>query len=300
MAPIAAVVPPEPTAALTHSWAMDITRQRSFLHDEAQFARALARASAGAIIFALPLLMTMEMWELGFYMDRFRLALFILVTLPVLFGLSYFAGFEETFCWQDDLIDALSAFAVGFLMSAALLTVFAIVRLDQPLPEIIGKIALQSVPASIGAMLARKQLGQQDDSDKERRIRSSYPGELFLMGAGALFVGFNVAPTEEMILISYKMSPWHAVALAVLSLGLLHVFVYTVGFAGQESAGDDGFLSVFLRFSVAGYGIALLISLYLLWTFERIAGLSMMELVTATVVLGFPSALGAATARLIV
>ncbi len=279
---------------------MDITRQRALLHDEKHFAHALARAGAGAVIFAFPLLMTMEMWELGFYMDRFRLALFMLVTMPVLFGLSYFSGFEETFCWQDDLVDALTAFGVGFLVSAVLLYVFGIVAPGQPVTEIVGKIALQSVPASIGAMLARKQLGEGDDPNEERRKRSSYPGELFLMAAGALFVGFNVAPTEEMVLISYKMTPWHAILLAVLSVALLHVFVYRVGFAGQESRGEATFLHVFLRFTVAGYGIALLVSLYLLWTFERTGGLSMMELVTAMVVLGFPAALGAATARLIV
>ncbi len=279
---------------------MDITRQRAIIHDESHFARGLARAAAGAVIFAFPLLMTMEMWELGFYMDRFRLALFMVVTLPVLFGLSYFAGFEETFCWQDDLIDALTAFGVGFLISAALLSVFGIITTDQPLPEIVGKIALQSVPASIGAMLARKQLGQPDEADEERRQRSSYPGELFLMAVGALFVGFNVAPTEEMVLIAYKMTPWHTVALAFLSLALLHALVYTVGFAGQESRGEASFGHVLLRFTIAGYGTALLVSLYLLWTFERVGGLSMMELVTAMVVLGFPAALGAATARLIV
>ncbi|HYG87599.1 MAG TPA: TIGR02587 family membrane protein [Azospirillum sp.] len=279
---------------------MDTTRQRAIIHNEEHFARALARAAAGAVIFAFPLLMTMEMWELGFYMNRFRLALFLVVTLPVLFGLSYFAGFEATFRWQDDLVDALTAFGVGFIASTVLLFVFGIITVDQPLPEIVGKVALQSVPASIGAMLARKQLGQQDPPDEERRQRSSYPGELFLMAVGALFVGFNVAPTEEMVLIAYKMSPWHTVALAFLSLGVLHIFVYAVGFAGQESPGDATFRQIFLRFTIAGYGIALLISLYLLWTFERMAGLSMVELVTSAVVLGFPGALGAATARLIV
>ena len=279
---------------------MDMTRQRTILHDEEHYARVLARAAAGAVIFAFPLLMTMEMWELGFYMDRFRLALFMLVTLPVLFGLSYYAGFEDTFCWQDDLIDSLTAFGVGFLVAAALLTVFGIVASGQPLPEIVGKIALQSVPASIGAMLARKQLGGGDAPDQERRQRSSYAGELFLMMAGALFVGFNVAPTEEMVLIAYKMTPWHTLGLAVLSLGLLHAFVYTVGFAGQESRGAASVGHVLMRFTIAGYGIALLISLYLLWTFERLGGLAPGQLVTAMVVLGFPAALGAATARLIV
>ena len=37
------------------------------------YARGLARAFGGAILFCLPLLMTMEMWALGFEMDRFRL-----------------------------------------------------------------------------------------------------------------------------------------------------------------------------------------------------------------------------------
>lgn len=279
---------------------MDITYQRALLHDEEHFARALGRAAAGAVIFGFPLLMTMEMWELGFYMNRFRLALFVLLTLPLLFGLSYFAGFEETFCWQDDLIDALSAFAVGFLVSTLLLWVFGIITTDQPLPEIVGKVALQTVPASIGAMLARKQLGEQDAPTEELRQRSSYVGELFVMMTGALFVGFNVAPTEEMVLIAFKMTPWHAVVLVFLSVGLLHIFVYAVGFAGQESRGDATVWGVLLRYTVAGYGIALLMSFYLLWTFERVGGLSPMELVTAMAVLGFPAALGAATARLIV
>ena len=44
----------------------------------------LARAFAGAIIFALSLLMTMEMWWLGFYMDRLRFAFFLLVMLHCL------------------------------------------------------------------------------------------------------------------------------------------------------------------------------------------------------------------------
>jgi len=156
------------------------------------------------------------------------------------------------------------------------------------------------VPASIGAMLARKQLGQKDPPEEERRQRSSYAGELFLMMAGALFVGFNVAPTEEMVLIAFKMSPWHTMGLVLLSVGLLHVFVYTVGFAGQESRGDDAVRDVLLRYTVAGYGIALLVSLYLLWTFERTGGLAPMQLVSAMAVLGFPASLGAATARLIV
>lgn len=40
-----------------------MTDQRS--RSSGEFARALGRAFAGAILFAFPLLMTMEMWWLG-------------------------------------------------------------------------------------------------------------------------------------------------------------------------------------------------------------------------------------------
>ena len=121
------------------------------------------------------------------------------------------------------------------------------------------------------------------------------------MAAGAVFVAFNVAPTEEVILIAYTMTPWHAVALAAVSILLLHLFVYAVGFAGQEEPPDyAGFWLTFLHFTIAGFGIALLVSLYVLWTFERTAGLDVSDVAMMMVVLAFPASLGAATARLIV
>ena len=66
------------------------------------YAVDLFRAFGGAVLFAFPLLMTMEMWQLGFSMSRVRLALFIAVTLPVLFGLSYYSGFEKTQTRAED------------------------------------------------------------------------------------------------------------------------------------------------------------------------------------------------------
>ena len=56
---------------------------------------------------------------------------------------------------------------------------------------------------------------------------------------------------------------------------------------------------VFLRYTVVGYALCLLISLYMLWTFGRTTGLSLEAIVMATVVLAFPAAIGAAAARLI-
>jgi putative integral membrane protein (TIGR02587 family) len=267
------------------------------------YALGLSRAFGGAVIFAIPLLMTMEMWWLGFSMEPGRLLLFMSINFSILIGLSYFAGFERTFSWKEDAMDAFAAFGVGILTSAAMLALLAVITFDMTWGEIVGKVALQSVPASIGAMLGRKQLGggQDTQAEEERKAEAGYGGELFLMLAGALFLALNVAPTEEMILIAYQMSPWHTLALGFLSIILLHVLVYTVGFSGQESRPEGGtFLSTFFHFTLAGYGIALLISFYVLWTFGRTEDVAPTEIASMVVVLGFPASLGAATARLVI
>ena len=265
------------------------------------FALGLARAFAGAVIFAFPLLMTMEMWWLGFYVDRTRLLLFLILTLGLLVPLSRRIGFEKTHDWHEDVIDALIAFGVAILASAALLAVFAIITPDMPADEVIGKIAVQAGPASIGAIVARGQFAGRKDDQEGAGKSHSYWGELLLMMVGALFLAFNVAPTEEMILIAFKMTPWHALALIALSIAALHAFVYALDFRGQEEMPENlsGWSGV-IAYSVAGYGIALLVSLYVLWTFGRTDGASASQVAMMVSVLGFPAALGAGSARLVV
>ncbi|MBA3511282.1 TIGR02587 family membrane protein [Sphingomonas sp.] len=264
------------------------------------YAKGLGRALAGAVIFSLPLLMTMEMWWLGFYLDRLRLLQFLLVNLVVLVGLSHVSGFEATVSWMDDLLDALSAYALGVVASATALWLFGVIEPGMPHGEIIGKVAVQSVPASFGAMLAGKQLGE-GRKTAEQQARSGYVAQLFLMMAGALFLGFNLAPTDEMVLISFRMTAWHSLALVLVSIVLLHALVYTVGFKGEKKPpGATGFLGTFFRFSIVGYGIALLVSLYVLWTFGRTDGVSAPQIASMVAVLAFPGAIGAAIARLVV
>ncbi|HEY0969965.1 MAG TPA: TIGR02587 family membrane protein [Gemmatimonadales bacterium] len=263
------------------------------------FLIGLARAFAGAMLFALPLLMTMEMWQLGFYMDRWRLVLLLVVQLPLLVGLSHMSGFEPTFDLREDAVDACAALAVGFVSSAALLAVMGVVTRGMSADEMIGKVALHSVPASIGALLAQSQLGGEEHEEEKEERGSSYWGELFLMMVGALFFAFNLAPTEEMILIAYKMSDWQVLLLAAISLAAIHGFVYAVGFAGQEQIHVGGPVSAFFRLSVVGYAIALVVSAYVLWTFGRFDGNALEPAVVATFVLAFPASLGAAAARLV-
>src|SRR5687768_7082988 len=90
------------------------------------FAVDLAHDFGGAILFSFPLLMTMEMWWLGFYMDRFRLALFLILAFVMVAGISYFEGRGETL--KIEILDALVACAAGYIVAVAMLSLFGIIK----------------------------------------------------------------------------------------------------------------------------------------------------------------------------
>ncbi|MEJ7848000.1 MAG: TIGR02587 family membrane protein [Pyrinomonadaceae bacterium] len=264
----------------------------------------LARAFGGAILFSFPILMTMEVWWLGAYLDGYRFSLFILLVIPLLVGLSHYDGFEDSSSLYEDVVDTFVAYAVGFTSSLVLLYLFGVISKEMSVYEVIGKISLQAITASLGAMFAQSLLvtGDAAESESEERKRSAhYGGQLFLMVAGAVFLCMSVAPTEEMVLISFQMTDWNTVLLALLSLAIMHGFIYAVESSGHANAisPDSPMWSIFLRYTVAGYAIVLLISFYILWTFGSLDGMGFAEQVKAAVVLGLPAAVGASASRLI-
>lgn len=197
-------------------------------------------------------------------------------------------------------MDSLIALGIAIIVCVALLSIFRTISFDTPIEEAAGKVAIQMVPASIGALLARSQFSAHTAVVDAIDEGESYGGELFLMGVGALYLGFNLAPTDEMMQISYQMTWWHALVVVTLSLLIMHGFVFAVGFAGgSEISPDEPSWSPFVRLTLPGYVLALAISFYLLWIFARTDGMSGDSILMATVVLAVPSAIGAAAARLI-
>ena len=262
------------------------------------YAVALGRAIAGATIFGLPLLMTMEMWGLGHSLAPLMLIQFSLANLIILFGLSKVAGFEESHRSLDDVLDALAAYAVGVAVSIVGLTLVGVIGSDTIFSEAVGKIAIQAVPASFGAMIGARILGD-DEVEQGEQWRDTYSGQLFLCAAGALFLSFTIAPTEEVLLISFQVTPWHGLLLVLLSILLLHLILHVIGFRGQSERIGTG-EALLLRQTLPGYAIAAIMSWYVLWTFGSTDGLDWPRLVMAVAILSFPAALGAAIARLVV
>jgi putative integral membrane protein (TIGR02587 family) len=265
-----------------------------------QYAVALARAFAGATIFALPLLLTMEMWWLGFYLEPWRLIQFSIANMVVLYFLSRVAGFEESHNAIDDILDAFAAYAVAVLASSVLLALIGAFRPAMTAGEIAGMIAIQSVPASFGAMIGAKLLGEGEEIEEQERWRETYPGTMFLMLAGAMFLSFTAAPTEEIMLIAYQMTALQGLAVVLLSVTILHATLYLVGFPGQESRALGSIGEAVLRQTLPGYAIALGTCLYILWSFGRVDGSDLYQVTMSVVVLGLPASIGAGIARIVV
>lgn len=262
-----------------------------------RFVTGLGRGVAGALFLALPMLMTMEMWHLGYYMARERLLLLLLLNIPLLVLLAHRIGFEDISTWREAVRDAIIAYGIGIVTSLVVLAALGLLRGGMSAAEIVGKTALQSVPASIGAMLGRSQLGHEETDDGKK---DTYPSELLLMATGALFLSLNIAPTDEIVVLAYKMTAWHALVVALLSIALMHGFVYAVSFTGgHELSPETPWWHAFVRFTLPGYVVALAICVFTLWIFERLGDSSAVEIMLSVIVLGFPASLGAAAARLI-
>jgi putative integral membrane protein (TIGR02587 family) len=192
------------------------------------------------------------------------------------------------------------AYAVAFAVAGAVLLLLGVLEVGRLTLADLGTVAIQAVPAALGAALAQSQLGGVDAATKAKRERGGYWAELLLMAAGALFLAFNVAPTEEVLALAHGLAGWQFLAIVAVSLGVKHAFVYGVGFKGQESRPEHrSALEEWVQLTLVGYVVALLVCLYVLWVLGRTDGQTLTAILQMVVVLGFPAALGAAAARLI-
>jgi putative integral membrane protein (TIGR02587 family) len=244
----------------------------------------------------------MEMWSAAFAIDPLRLALFLLLGLPLLTALARHVGFRQDVTWIDALYDALVAYLVAACAVVAVLTAIGVLGPNTGWRDAVGKIAVQLLPAAIGAAVARGQLGMQDEEESGRgeAERDRLSGELILMVGGALFFALSIAPTDEVGIIARQISPWHASVLVLATVAAMHALVYGLRFRGQHQPRRPGSpLVELMTLTVTGYLLALATSAWLLWVLGRLDGLGGVELLVMVVILGVPAGLGAATARIV-
>lgn len=265
---------------------------------------AFIRAFAGAFIFGVPLLFTMEMWWIGEHGDAWKLLTFVAVALFANFGLAFTAGFKRETTLISHVDQAVDAMAVGIIGAAIMLFTLNQIRIGDPLGSIVGKIALQAVPLSIGASVANQVFGgerNRQGNDNGNAALSPWQGVVSDAGAtaiGGVFIGASIAPTDEIPMIAAALDYGHLIALVGLSLLLSYGIVFASGFDGQRAEGP--FQHPFTETMLA-YMVSLVISFVALYLFNQITfDDPLLTIVEQVIVLGFPTTVGGAAGRLVV
>jgi putative integral membrane protein (TIGR02587 family) len=232
---------------------------------------AYARGLVGALIIGMPTLMTMEMWWGGFTIPAPRLLLLLTVNAGVLALLQHYSGLHPRRTAAGQLRAAIVAAGIGILVAAGILFVLGVLRHDTVFRDAIAKIALQSVPVSIGASIASTHFDAHHEETENRREGALFFPSLAVGVGGAMVFGFNLAATEEPMIIGEQMTWMHAIAIVLVSV----VIVFGISYAmGKRRLKMDPFsrewIGFYVREAVSTYAVALLIAAYLLWTFGRI------------------------------
>ena len=272
-----------------------------------------ARGIAGGLLFSFPLLYTMEMWWAGFSITSLQLIILIVITYLLLLGYNRFAGMRPDATWGEVAIDSVEEMGIGLVMSAVVLLM--IERIDPSemgLPEILGKIVIEAMAVSIGVSIGKSQLDsdeigggkQPEESGKSSENQETDKTDKIAMAVlaicGSVVVGGNVAPTEEILVISVEAKPIHILMMAIVSLLLSIVIVYFSDFKGAIGKKPKDVLYHITFDTCVCYLLALGTSAFILWFFGRFDNVSFWIALAQSVVLGVISTLGASAGRLLI
>jgi putative integral membrane protein (TIGR02587 family) len=267
-------------------------------------AQAFTRAFSGAFLFGVPLLFTMEMWWIGVFADLWKLLVLLGLAFVVNLHLIYFAGFKDEGHTLHAVLDqAVDAIAVGIVASTAVLFVLNRISPGDPLDSIAGKIIAQAVPLSIGASAANaifsRREGRQGEGSQMHPHLAVW-NDIGATAAGAIFIGFAIAPTDEIPMLAAQLDYWHELALIGVSLVITYGIVFASGFDPRHPHKVGLWQRPFTE-TVLAYVVSLLVALTALFLFDRIE-LSdpPAEIVSQAVVLGLPAAIGGAAGRLVI
>lgn len=262
--------------------------------------RDLARGFSGALFVALPLLYTLEMWEIARSVSPLVLGGGLAAAYLANVGYAAFGSFKPEVGRQQPWLDGAVSLAFGFVASLVTLALIGRYTLTTPVAGIIDLAAFEAIPTSFGASIATKQLGTRYDSNPERVSDHFHPDVRKLLATvlGGLLFSYNIAPTVEPRLIATEASWWHVVALVLFSLAVSAVMTGFAGFVERE--GHGGVLGGVWLETLVSYLVALVVSAALLWFFGYVgAGTPLSLLVKWVAILGYVTALGGSAGRLV-
>ena len=254
---------------------------------------------AGGLLFSLPLLYTMEVWEAGIFIPPHRQLAYLLGTVVLLLGYNRYSGLHPESSWAEVLIDSVEELGIGLILSVVILLALGRIGPALTLDEVMGRIVVEALTIAIGVSVGTAQLGGDPDLRGSDQRRLGLGGQLTLAGCGAVLFAANVAPTEEIVVIGLELPPLQLAGLALLSLLLGGLVLFFSDFRGaRQRIGASDTLGM-ARGTVITYAVALVSSALILWLFGRFDHVAGGAALGQTVALAVAATLGASAGRLL-
>jgi len=255
------------------------------------------RGVAGAFLLGVPLVYTQEVWFHGGNLPPTAILGLLGGSFVLNLALSTAVGFSAGRTHRP-FEDAVVGFGLSFLLAAFLLLLLKRIDLQMEWAPRFGIIALSAVPMSIGFALgnslAPAEGGQLGDKS------SGGLGDLLAAAGGSVVLVFNIAPTEEPLLLAAELGRVRLIGLVVTALALSYLMVFYAEFGGKHRRHQAGNpINTPVLETLFAYLVAFAVAAGLLASFGEVSGLDGPSL-AKTVVLAFPASLGAALGRLMV
>lgn len=195
--------------------------------------------------------------------------------------------------------------AIGVVAATVMLLVLNRIQPSDPIDTILGKVLIEAVPLSIGASISNEVFGRRGEKSRqgEQKDGQMKPWqELFSdVGAtiiGGIFIGFSIAPTEEVPTLAAGLDYGHMIALVAFSVLLSYAIVFASGF---DQPVPEGLFQHPITETALAYVVSLLVAFVALYLFDRIeTGDPLRFIVEQTLVLAVPTTVGGAAGRLVI
>lgn len=287
---------------------INLVAERHVTKDWSDEITDFTRAFAGAAVFGIPLIFTMEMWWIGKSMSFPYILALIVVGFVTNFGLAHVAGFRNQHSWIMSIDQAIDALAVGLVTAAGLLIALNQLRFSDGIAQGASTVIVLAVPLSLGASVSREVFAgrtnrqgddedEEDDSDKPS-VWQEVLNDVGATAIGGIFIGLAIAVTDEIPMIAAGITWWHLFAIIGISMLFSYIIVFASGFDKESPPGP--FQHPFTETMLA-YVISLLVAFGMLIIFERLTLEDpLQEMIRQTVVLALPATVGGAGGRLVI
>jgi putative integral membrane protein (TIGR02587 family) len=254
---------------------------------------------AGGLLFSLPLLYTMEVWDAGVFIPPHRQLAYLIGTFVLLLGYNRYSGLHPESSFAEVLIDSVEELGIGLTLSVVILLALGRIGPGLESDEVIGRVVVEAFTIAIGVSVGTAQLGGDPAFRGTDKRQVGLGGQLTLAGCGAVLFAANVAPTEEIVVLGVELPPLQHAGLGLLSLMIGGLVLFFSDFRGaRQWAGAADALGM-ARGTVVTYAVALVSSAMILWLFGRFDHVGLGAVVGQTVALAVPATLGASAGRLL-